>query len=70
MPGDLAVYPHVVMVMKVDANNNSADIIHVTSGRDIKKAGEAVQAEHGVNIQNFRGLAKITAAQGYLWSTQ
>ena len=56
MPGDLAVYPgHVVMVMKVDANNNSADIIHVTSGRDIKKAGEAVQAEHGVNIQNFRG---------------
>ena len=38
MPGDLAVYPgHVVMIMKVDANNNSADIIHVTSGRDIKK---------------------------------
>ncbi len=56
MNGDLAVYPgHVIMIMKVYPETAKADIIHVTSGRDIKSPGEAVQTERGIKIENFRG---------------
>ena len=59
MSGDLAVYPgHVVLVTKVYPETLKADIIHVTSGKDIKNAGEAVQSEKGISLKTLEVLCK------------
>ena len=56
MSGDIAVYPgHVVLITKVYSETGKADIIHVTSGRDLKNPGEAVQSERSVKLSDFRG---------------
>jgi hypothetical protein len=53
--GDLLVYHgHVVLLEKI-YRNGRGDIIHVTSGRDIRTPGQAIQRERNVDLASFRG---------------
>lgn len=55
IPGDLLVYNgHVVMLEKKLANG-LGDVIHVTSGRDLRGPGLGIQRERHANLQGFRG---------------
>lgn len=55
LPGDLLVYDgHVVMVVAVQTPGRG-DIIHVTSGRDVRGPGQGIQRERGVFFEGFRG---------------
>lgn len=55
LPGDLLVYDgHVVMLEKKHANG-LGDVIHVTSGKDLRGPGLGIQRERQVVIDRFRG---------------
>lgn len=55
-PGDIVVYPgHVVMVEKVYANPSFADIIHATSGRELRGPGQGIQRQRHVDLSHFKG---------------
>lgn len=55
LPGDLLVYDgHVVMLEKKHASG-LGDIIHVTSGRDLRGPGLGIQRERHVAIDHYRG---------------
>lgn len=53
--GDLLVYKgHVVLVEKVRSFGHG-DIIHATSGKDVKGAGQGIQRERFVDFSSYRG---------------
>lgn len=53
--GDLLVYPgHVVMVEAVHGPDR-VDVIHATSGRDLKIPGQGIQRERFATASSFRG---------------
>lgn len=55
LPGDLLVYDgHVVMLEKKHPSG-LGDIIHVTSGRDLRGPGLGIQRERHVAIDQYRG---------------
>jgi hypothetical protein len=55
LPGDLLVYDgHVVMLEKKHVSG-LGDIIHVTSGRDLRGPGLGIQRERHVAIEHYRG---------------
>lgn len=55
LPGDLLVYDgHVVMLEKKHMNG-LGDVIHVTSGKDLRGPGLGIQRERQVVIDRFRG---------------
>jgi hypothetical protein len=55
LPGDLLVYDgHVVMLEKKHPKG-LGDIIHVTSGRDLRGPGLGIQRERLVAIDHYRG---------------
>ncbi len=60
VPGDFLVYSgHVVLVENVN-KNNLGDIIHATSGKEIRGPGQGIQRARQVAFSNFRGsLLKI-----------
>lgn len=58
-PGDLVVYKgHVGMVEKIH-NDQQVDMIHATSGREIKgDSGQGVQRARRIDVLNFHGPLK------------
>ncbi len=55
LPGDLLVFDgHVVMLEKKHPNG-TGDVIHVTSGKDLRGPGLGIQRERHVVIDQFRG---------------
>lgn len=55
LPGDLLVYDgHVVMVTAVQ-QPGQGDVIHVTSGRELRGPGKGLQRERSVEFDGFRG---------------
>lgn len=64
MPGDLIVYEgHVVMLLALKPSRSStqptlADIIHSTSGREVKGAGQGIQRARNVVLTDFKGPIK------------
>ena len=56
-PGDIIVYAgHVVMVTSVSARSSGVgDVIHATSGREVKGAGHGIQLQSNVKFEGFRG---------------
>jgi hypothetical protein len=64
MPGDLIVYEgHVVMVLALKPSRSPkqpilADIIHSTSGREVKGAGQGIQRARNVVLTDFKGPIK------------
>ncbi|MCX6130452.1 MAG: hypothetical protein NTX25_15495 [Proteobacteria bacterium] len=55
LPGDLLVFDgHVVMLEKKHADG-TGDLIHVTSGRDLRGPGLGIQRERHVVMDSFRG---------------
>lgn len=55
LPGDLLVYPgHVVMVEKV-TRAGFGDIIHATSGKEVRGPGQGIQRQRSVNFKRYRG---------------
>lgn len=64
LPGDLIVYDgHVVMLLALKPNQSPgkpalADIIHSTSGREVKGAGQGIQRARNVSLTDFKGPIK------------
>jgi hypothetical protein len=55
LPADLLVYNgHVVMLEKKHPNGRG-DVIHVTSGKDLRGPGLGIQRERHIVIDSFRG---------------
>jgi hypothetical protein len=66
-PGDLLVYfGHVVMLEKNDGNGRG-DVIHATSGRELKGPGAGIQRDRKANLKYFRGplqrILRVAAAK-------
>ncbi len=56
MPGDLLVYDgHVVLLEKKYSDGQHGDVIHSTSGRELRGPGNGIQRERRARLQNFRG---------------
>ena len=56
MPGDLLVYNgHVVLLEKKYPDGLHGDVIHSTSGRELRGPGNGIQRERRASLQNFRG---------------
>ncbi|MGE0172318.1 MAG: hypothetical protein AB7T49_06020 [Oligoflexales bacterium] len=58
LPGDLLVYQgHVVFLEKIERERDQywGDIIHVTSGREVKGPGMALQRKRYADLANFKG---------------
>ncbi len=57
LPGDIVVFAgHVVLVTAVSANRTGyGDLIHATSGREVKGAGHGIQLQTNVRFEGFRG---------------
>lgn len=54
-PGDLLVYPTHVVILEALRGKGRGDVIHVTSGLDIKGPGQGIQRERMVELTHFRG---------------
>ncbi|MFW7380970.1 MAG: hypothetical protein ACOH5I_19295 [Oligoflexus sp.] len=58
LPGDLLVYDgHVVLVTAIQAPGRG-DVIHVTSGKQVRGPGQGIQRERSVWFDGFRGPVK------------
>jgi hypothetical protein len=55
LPGDLLVYEGHVVLLERRLPQGRGDIIHVTSGRDLKGPGLGLQRERNVPLSGFRG---------------
>jgi hypothetical protein len=55
MPGDLLVYNGHVVLLEKRESGTTGDIIHATSGREIKGPGMAIQRVRSAALQDFRG---------------
>ncbi len=55
IPGDLLVYEGHVVMLERKNRDQTGDVIHVTSGRDLKGPGLAIQRERRANLAQFRG---------------
>ena len=53
--GDILVYGGHAVILEKNRHDGRGDIIHVTSGRDIRLAGQAIQRERFVYLAEFRG---------------
>lgn len=68
--GDMLVYDgHVVMLEKarepMPGRPYRGDVVHATSGRDVRGPGEGIQRERFVDLASFRGpLRRILRHQG------
>lgn len=55
LPGDILVYPgHVVMVESL-SRQGVGQIIHSTSGKELKGAGQGIQRQSQVSFSEFKG---------------
>jgi cell wall-associated NlpC family hydrolase len=55
LPGDLLVYDgHVVMVVKVSRPGHG-NVVHVTSGKEVRGPGQGIQKQRRVDFRDFRG---------------
>ncbi len=55
LPGDLLVYPTHVVLLERRLPQGRGDVIHVTSGKDLKGPGLGLQRERHVPLASFRG---------------
>lgn len=55
IPGDLLVYNGHVVMLEKKYKDGRGDIIHVTSGRDLRGPGLGIQRERRAELQGFRG---------------
>ncbi|MFY7927569.1 MAG: hypothetical protein ACOVS5_01750 [Oligoflexus sp.] len=55
LPGDLLVYDGHVVMLEKRHRDGRGDIIHVTSGRDLRGPGLGVQRERLAAIDSYRG---------------
>ena len=53
--GDILVYEGHAVILEKNRHQGRGDIIHVTSGRDIRLAGQAIQRERFADLGYFRG---------------
>lgn len=54
-PGDLLVYSSHVVILEALRERGRGDVIHVTSGKDLKGPGQGIQRERMVELGHFRG---------------
>ncbi len=55
MPGDLLVYKGHVVFLEKKGKNGRGDVIHVTSGRELRGPGHGIQRERHAELASFRG---------------
>lgn len=55
LPGDLLVYDGHVVMLERKYRDGTGDVIHVTSGRDLKGPGLGIQRERRIVLGQFRG---------------
>ena len=55
LPGDLLVFDGHVVMLERKGSDGLGDVIHVTSGRDLRGPGLAIQRERQVPLDAFRG---------------
>lgn len=55
MPGDLLVYEGHVVMLESKFRDQTGDIIHVTSGRDLRGPGLGIQRERRAQLAHYRG---------------
>jgi hypothetical protein len=55
MPGDLLVYDGHVVLLEKKYPDGHGDLIHSTSGRELRGPGNGIQRERRAELQNFRG---------------
>lgn len=55
MPGDLLVYDGHVVLLEKKGKDGRGDVIHVTSGRDLRGPGNGIQRERQALLASFRG---------------
>ncbi|RZA22485.1 MAG: hypothetical protein EOP10_15340 [Proteobacteria bacterium] len=55
MPGDLLVYNGHVVLLEKKGKDGRGDVIHVTSGRDLRGPGHGIQRERQAMLASFRG---------------
>lgn len=64
--GDLLVYQGHVVLLERLRDKGRGDIVHATSGRDLKGPGMGIQRERNVELQSFRGpLLRILRHTSY-----
>ena len=56
--GDILVYEGHAVILEKNRHNGRGDIIHVTSGKDIRIAGQAIQRERFAYLAGFRGTLR------------
>lgn len=60
LPGDVLVYPGHAVIVETIHRPGIGDIIHTTSGREVKGPGQGVQRQTLVSLQDYRGpLQKV-----------
>lgn len=55
MPGDLLVYEGHVVLLEKKYPDGRGDLIHSTSGRELRGPGNGIQRERRADLANFRG---------------
>lgn len=55
MPGDLLVYNGHVVLLEKKGKDGRGDVIHVTSGKDLRGPGHGIQRERHAMLASFRG---------------
>lgn len=55
LPGDLLVYDGHVVMLERKHKDGTGDVIHVTSGKDLKGPGLGIQRERRSSLGQFRG---------------
>ncbi|MBC7661022.1 MAG: hypothetical protein H7249_15095 [Chitinophagaceae bacterium] len=55
MPGDLLVYEGHVVLLEKKYTDGRGDVIHVTSGRELRGPGNGIQRERRAEISRFHG---------------
>lgn len=55
MPGDLLVYDGHVVLLEKRGKDGRGDVIHVTSGRELRGPGHGIQRERHAMLASFRG---------------
>lgn len=55
MPGDLLVYDGHVVLLEKKGKDGRGDLIHVTSGRELRGPGHGIQRERQAMLASFRG---------------
>jgi hypothetical protein len=55
MPGDLLVYDGHVVLLERKYPDGRGDVIHSTSGKELRGPGNGIQRERRAQLENFRG---------------